>query len=137
MIIFSGFNAQYFFEFYNELLQLLFRGVARYLKTLFDEESGLGRKSVAIDHLLSGKTRKEASRMFFETLVRRLCFSVSPLKKWNTYLQLQCDWRHLELHDQEYAIHFILHVSISHLLIRQSYWHQPISVVIVKLDLQW
>ncbi|BAD82185.1 putative RAD21-3 [Oryza sativa Japonica Group] len=45
------------------------RGVARYLKTLFDEESGLGRKSVAIDHLLSGKTRKEASRMFFETLV--------------------------------------------------------------------
>ncbi|XP_006645171.1 sister chromatid cohesion 1 protein 4 [Oryza brachyantha] len=45
------------------------RGVARYLKTLFDEESGLGRKSVAIDRLLSGKTRKEASRMFFETLV--------------------------------------------------------------------
>uniref|UniRef100_A0ACD5VW37 Uncharacterized protein n=1 Tax=Avena sativa TaxID=4498 RepID=A0ACD5VW37_AVESA len=45
------------------------RGVARYLKTLFDEESGLGRKNVAIDHLLRGKTRKEASRMFFETLV--------------------------------------------------------------------
>uniref|UniRef100_A0A0E0JS73 Rad21/Rec8-like protein N-terminal domain-containing protein n=1 Tax=Oryza punctata TaxID=4537 RepID=A0A0E0JS73_ORYPU len=45
------------------------RGVARYLKTLFDEESGLGRKNVAIDRLLSGKTRKEASRMFFETLV--------------------------------------------------------------------
>ncbi|XP_062215308.1 sister chromatid cohesion 1 protein 4-like isoform X2 [Phragmites australis] len=45
------------------------RGVAKYLKTLFDEESGLGRKSVAIDRLLSGKTRKEASRMFFETLV--------------------------------------------------------------------
>ncbi|CAL4959982.1 unnamed protein product [Urochloa decumbens] len=45
------------------------RGVARYLKTLFDEESGLGRKSVAIDHLVRGKTRKEASRMFFETLV--------------------------------------------------------------------
>ncbi|KAG8044562.1 hypothetical protein GUJ93_ZPchr0069g33260 [Zizania palustris] len=45
------------------------KGVARYLKTLFDEESGLGRKSVAIDHMLSGKTRKEASRMFFETLV--------------------------------------------------------------------
>ncbi|KAL5656398.1 hypothetical protein ACJX0J_035717, partial [Zea mays] len=44
------------------------RGVARYLKTLFDEESGLGRKSVAIDHLVRGKTRKEASRMFFETL---------------------------------------------------------------------
>ncbi|XP_062211600.1 sister chromatid cohesion 1 protein 4-like [Phragmites australis] len=45
------------------------RGVAKYLKTLFDEEAGLGRKSVAIDRLLSGKTRKEASRMFFETLV--------------------------------------------------------------------
>ncbi|KAM0829786.1 hypothetical protein ACQ4PT_066670 [Festuca glaucescens] len=45
------------------------RGVARYLKTLFDEDSGLGRKNVAIDHLLRGKTRKEASRMFFETLV--------------------------------------------------------------------
>ncbi|KAJ6850662.1 sister chromatid cohesion 1 protein 4-like [Iris pallida] len=45
------------------------RGVARYLKTIFDEESGRGRKSVAIDHLLAGKTRKEASRMFFETLV--------------------------------------------------------------------
>ncbi|KQK11021.1 sister chromatid cohesion 1 protein 4 [Brachypodium distachyon] len=45
------------------------RGVARYLKTLFDEESGLGRKNIAIDHLLRGKTRKEASRMFFETLV--------------------------------------------------------------------
>jgi hypothetical protein len=51
-----------------------FRGVARYLKTLFDEDSGLGRKSVAIDHLVRGKTRKEASRMFFETLVRRLIF---------------------------------------------------------------
>ncbi|CAM0884113.1 unnamed protein product [Alopecurus aequalis] len=45
------------------------KGVARYLKTLFDEDSGLGRKNVAIDRLLTGKTRKEASRMFFETLV--------------------------------------------------------------------
>ncbi|ONK72378.1 uncharacterized protein A4U43_C04F18790 [Asparagus officinalis] len=45
------------------------RGVARYLKNIFDQESGRGRKSVAIDHLLAGKTRKEASRMFFETLV--------------------------------------------------------------------
>ncbi|ONK56901.1 uncharacterized protein A4U43_C10F14450 [Asparagus officinalis] len=45
------------------------RGVARYLKNMFDQESGHGRKSVAIDHLLTGKTRKEASRMFFETLV--------------------------------------------------------------------
>ncbi|KAJ1703742.1 hypothetical protein LUZ63_003521 [Rhynchospora breviuscula] len=45
------------------------RGVARYLKLLFDEETGHGRKSVPIDHLLVGKSRKEASRMFFETLV--------------------------------------------------------------------
>jgi len=45
------------------------KGVARYLKTLFDEESGLGRKNVVIDHLVNGKSRKEASRMFFETLV--------------------------------------------------------------------
>ncbi|XP_020597353.1 sister chromatid cohesion 1 protein 4-like isoform X2 [Phalaenopsis equestris] len=45
------------------------RGVARYLKNLFDEESGQGRKSIVINRLLSGKTRKEASRMFFETLV--------------------------------------------------------------------
>ncbi|KAJ3678169.1 hypothetical protein LUZ60_001972 [Juncus effusus] len=45
------------------------RGVARYLRVLFDEENGHGRKSVAIDQLLGGKTRKEASRMFFETLV--------------------------------------------------------------------
>ncbi|KAG0478349.1 hypothetical protein HPP92_013068 [Vanilla planifolia] len=45
------------------------RGVARYLKNLFDEECGHGMKSVAVDRLLAGKTRKEASRMFFETLV--------------------------------------------------------------------
>ncbi|KAJ8478105.1 hypothetical protein OPV22_021832 [Ensete ventricosum] len=45
------------------------RGVARYLKILFDEEFGRGRKSVAMDQLIAGKTRKEASRMFFETLV--------------------------------------------------------------------
>lgn len=54
------------------LVDFLCRGVAKYLKTLFDEESGLGRKRVAIDHLLNGKTRKEASRMFFETLVCHL-----------------------------------------------------------------
>ena len=53
------------------MLLNLCRGVARYLKNIFDEESGRGRKSVAVDHLLAGKTRKEASRMFFETLVRQ------------------------------------------------------------------
>ncbi|XP_042385055.1 sister chromatid cohesion 1 protein 4-like isoform X1 [Zingiber officinale] len=45
------------------------RGVARYLKKVFDEESGHGRKSVAMDLLIARKSRKEASRMFFETLV--------------------------------------------------------------------
>ncbi|KAL0918893.1 hypothetical protein M5K25_010940 [Dendrobium thyrsiflorum] len=45
------------------------RGVARYLKNLFDEESGQGRKFIVVNRLLAGKTRKEASRMFFETLV--------------------------------------------------------------------
>uniref|UniRef100_A0A1D1YJL5 Sister chromatid cohesion 1 protein 3 n=1 Tax=Anthurium amnicola TaxID=1678845 RepID=A0A1D1YJL5_9ARAE len=45
------------------------RGVARYLRSLFGDESGLGRTTVAMDQLLAGKTRKEASRMFFETLV--------------------------------------------------------------------
>ncbi|XP_044496245.1 sister chromatid cohesion 1 protein 4-like isoform X2 [Mangifera indica] len=44
------------------------RAVAKYLQTLF-EEPVHGRKLLALDNLLSGKTRKEASRMFFETLV--------------------------------------------------------------------
>ncbi|KAF9612808.1 hypothetical protein IFM89_004218 [Coptis chinensis] len=43
-------------------------GVAKYLQTLFDTESGHGRKVLSMDNLLSGKTRMEASRMFFETL---------------------------------------------------------------------
>ncbi|XP_074588162.1 sister chromatid cohesion 1 protein 4-like isoform X2 [Curcuma longa] len=45
------------------------RGVGRYLKKVFDEESGHGRKSVAMDLLVARKSRREASRMFFETLV--------------------------------------------------------------------
>ncbi|XXG89412.1 hypothetical protein AAC387_Pa12g1414 [Persea americana] len=45
------------------------RAVARYLRSLFDNESGRGMKMVPVDNLLAGKTRKEASRMFFETLV--------------------------------------------------------------------
>ncbi|KAG9446940.1 hypothetical protein H6P81_013068 [Aristolochia fimbriata] len=45
------------------------RAVARYLKSLFDNEGGGGRKVVPVDNLLAGKSRKEASRMFFETLV--------------------------------------------------------------------
>ncbi|XP_068666108.1 sister chromatid cohesion 1 protein 4-like isoform X2 [Aristolochia californica] len=43
------------------------RAVARYLKSLF--EDGGRRKVVPVDNLLAGKSRKEASRMFFETLV--------------------------------------------------------------------
>ncbi|RWR83915.1 Rad21/Rec8-like protein [Cinnamomum micranthum f. kanehirae] len=45
------------------------RAVARYLRSLFDNETGRGVKMVHMDNLLIGKTRKEASRMFFETLV--------------------------------------------------------------------
>ncbi|GLT68477.1 hypothetical protein SLA2020_407030 [Shorea laevis] len=34
-----------------------------------EKEAVHGRKVLAMDNLLAGKTRKEASRMFFETLV--------------------------------------------------------------------
>ncbi|KAF9677008.1 hypothetical protein SADUNF_Sadunf08G0062600 [Salix dunnii] len=45
------------------------RAVAKYLQIIFDNEGGNGRKVISVDSLLAGKTRKEASRMFFETLV--------------------------------------------------------------------
>ncbi|XP_062005497.1 sister chromatid cohesion 1 protein 4 isoform X2 [Rosa rugosa] len=45
------------------------RAVAKYLQTLFDKEAVHGKKVLGMDNLLNGKTRKEASRMFFETLV--------------------------------------------------------------------
>ncbi|XP_024030211.1 sister chromatid cohesion 1 protein 4 [Morus notabilis] len=45
------------------------RAVAKYLQTLFDKEELHGRRVLPMDNLLTGKTRKEASRMFFETLV--------------------------------------------------------------------
>ncbi|KAK2988116.1 hypothetical protein RJ640_017448 [Escallonia rubra] len=46
------------------------RAVAKYLQTLFDKEAERGRKKVLpMDNLLASKTRKEASRMFFEALV--------------------------------------------------------------------
>ncbi|KAK6911774.1 Rad21/Rec8-like protein, N-terminal [Dillenia turbinata] len=45
------------------------RAVAKYLQSLFDKEAEHGRKVPPMDNLLAGKTRKEASRMFFETLV--------------------------------------------------------------------
>lgn len=45
------------------------RAVAKYLQILFDKEAAHGRKVLPMDNLLAGKTRKEASRMFFETLV--------------------------------------------------------------------
>lgn len=47
----------------------LCRAVSKYLQTLFIKESERGRTSLSMDSLLVGKTRKEASRMFFETLV--------------------------------------------------------------------
>uniref|UniRef100_A0A1J3JLD9 Sister chromatid cohesion 1 protein 4 n=1 Tax=Noccaea caerulescens TaxID=107243 RepID=A0A1J3JLD9_NOCCA len=45
------------------------RAVAKYLQTLFDKEAENGKNVLVADKLLAGKTRKEASRMFFETLV--------------------------------------------------------------------
>ncbi|CAI9772394.1 unnamed protein product [Fraxinus pennsylvanica] len=45
------------------------RAVSKYLQTLFEKEADCGRKSLSMDNMLIGKTRKEASRMFFEALV--------------------------------------------------------------------
>ncbi|CAK8542549.1 unnamed protein product [Lathyrus sativus] len=45
------------------------RAVAKYLQTLFDKEDLHGKQNLHLDKILAGKTRKEASRMFFETLV--------------------------------------------------------------------
>ncbi|CAB4316030.1 unnamed protein product [Prunus armeniaca] len=45
------------------------RAVAKYLQTLFEKEAVNGKRVLGMDSLLNGKTRKEASRMFFETLV--------------------------------------------------------------------
>ncbi|KAL2941447.1 Sister chromatid cohesion 1 protein 4 [Bienertia sinuspersici] len=45
------------------------RAVANYLQALFEKESDEMKKVISLDSLLVGKSRKEASRMFFETLV--------------------------------------------------------------------
>ncbi|KAA3487115.1 sister chromatid cohesion 1 protein 4-like isoform X4 [Gossypium australe] len=45
------------------------RAVAKYLQNLLEDEALHGRKVLSMDSLLARKTRKEASRMFFETLV--------------------------------------------------------------------
>ncbi|WOH15298.1 hypothetical protein DCAR_0934835 [Daucus carota subsp. sativus] len=45
------------------------RAVAKYLQIMFDKEAERNRNVLPIDNLLVGKSRKEASRMFFETLV--------------------------------------------------------------------
>ncbi|KAI3470379.1 hypothetical protein Pfo_027042 [Paulownia fortunei] len=45
------------------------RAVSKYLQTLFVKEAEDGGKSLSMDNLLIGKSRKEASRMFFEALV--------------------------------------------------------------------
>ncbi|KAL8557764.1 hypothetical protein ACS0TY_005028 [Phlomoides rotata] len=45
------------------------RAVSKYLQAAFVKEADCGRKSLSLDKLLIGKSRKEASRMFFETLV--------------------------------------------------------------------
>ncbi|KAL0403395.1 UNVERIFIED_CONTAM: Sister chromatid cohesion 1 protein 4 [Sesamum radiatum] len=45
------------------------RAVSKYLQTLFVKEAERGSKSLSMNNLLTGKSRKEASRMFFEALV--------------------------------------------------------------------
>ncbi|CAI9260879.1 unnamed protein product [Lactuca saligna] len=45
------------------------KAVGKYLQNMFNKEEENGRKALRMNSLLSGKTRKEASRMFFETLV--------------------------------------------------------------------
>ncbi|XP_073032654.1 sister chromatid cohesion 1 protein 4-like [Primulina eburnea] len=45
------------------------RAVSKYLQMMFVKEAEFGRKSLSMDSLLIGKSRKEASRLFFETLV--------------------------------------------------------------------
>lgn len=53
----------------KNLILFTYRAVAKYLQTLFDKEAENGKNVLVADKLLAGKTRKEASRMFFETLV--------------------------------------------------------------------
>ncbi|KAG9137024.1 hypothetical protein Leryth_013865 [Lithospermum erythrorhizon] len=45
------------------------RAVANYLQSVFVKHGGNTRQTITMDNLLIGKTRKEASRMFFEALV--------------------------------------------------------------------
>ncbi|KAL8171884.1 hypothetical protein V2J09_023688 [Rumex salicifolius] len=45
------------------------RAVANYLQVLFQKEAQHGRTGLQLDNILAKKSRKEASRMFFETLV--------------------------------------------------------------------
>ncbi|KAK8568845.1 hypothetical protein V6N12_007382 [Hibiscus sabdariffa] len=45
------------------------RAVAKYLQNLFEDEAVHERKALSMNSLLARKTCKEASRMFFETLV--------------------------------------------------------------------
>ncbi|XP_023757011.1 sister chromatid cohesion 1 protein 4 isoform X2 [Lactuca sativa] len=45
------------------------KAVGKYLQNMFNKEEENGRKALRMNSLLNGKTRKEASRMFFETLV--------------------------------------------------------------------
>ncbi|KAI3751678.1 hypothetical protein L2E82_22769 [Cichorium intybus] len=45
------------------------KAVSKYLQAMFDKEAENGRMALRMNSLLIGKTRKEASRMFFETLV--------------------------------------------------------------------
>ncbi|XP_076892402.1 sister chromatid cohesion 1 protein 4-like isoform X2 [Bidens hawaiensis] len=68
------------------------KAVAKYLQIMFDKEGERGRNMVSVNNLLVGKTRKEASRMFFETLVLKTkdyihVEQVDPFKTINVFPQ--------------------------------------------------
>lgn len=45
------------------------RAVANYFQTLFRQEVAHAKRGLVMENLLARKTRKEASRLFFESLV--------------------------------------------------------------------
>ena len=69
------------------LKQMMFwhRKVGRYLKTMFEgmedisNKTGQDHRNLGLERLLACKTRREAARMFFETLVISLSLSLSLL----------------------------------------------------------
>ncbi|GER51329.1 splicing factor U2AF-associated protein [Striga asiatica] len=67
------------------------RAVSKYLQSAFVKEAESGRKSLSMDKLLIGKSRKEASRMFFETLAidsSSICRRAKGQKRTRNYQKI-------------------------------------------------